>query len=106
MITLDDALARLGYDEVDDTIRMQVQRKLAAAERTLEGSVGKKARDVLQDDERIDELVGIYLEDLYDNRGTTAKVAGATRNLVLTLETQLRLEYRQKLEEQAAGGDS
>lgn len=103
MMTLRDALDRLGIDYADEVIEKNVERALAAAERTLLGAVGEHIHAYLPEDPRVDELTGIYLEDLYDNRGTNAKVAGATRALVLTLEQQLRLELLRA--EQAAGGE-
>lgn len=104
MMTLHDALDRLGIDYADEKIEKNVERALAAAERTLRGAVGESVQTYLPEDPRVDELIGIYLEDLYDNRGMNAKVAGATRQLVLTLETQLRLELRRAIE--AAGGET
>lgn len=102
MMTLQDALDRLGIDYADEKVKKNVGRALAAAERTLRGAVGDRVHEFLPEDPRVDELTGIYLEDLYDNRGTNAKVAGATRALVGTLEAQLRLELLRA--EQAAGG--
>lgn len=103
MLTLQDALDHLGIDYADEKVEKIVERKLAAAERTLRGAVGELVHVYLREDPRVDELTGIYLEDLYDNRGTNAKVAGATRALVSTLETQLKLELLRA--EQAAGGE-
>lgn len=102
MMTLQDALDRLGIDYADEKVEKNVERALAAAERTLRGAVGERVHVLLPEDPRVTELTGIYLEDFYDNRGTNAKVAGATRALVNTLELQLRLELRRA--EQTAGG--
>lgn len=103
MVTLQDALVRLGIDYADEHIERNVERALAAAERTLRGAVGERVHALLPEDPRVDELTCIYLEDLYDNRGTNAKVAGAVRAMVQTLEQQLRLELLRA--EQAAGGE-
>ncbi|MBQ7013393.1 MAG: hypothetical protein IJN11_05700 [Oscillospiraceae bacterium] len=98
MLTLDDALQYLGYDEVDDMIRKIVSAELAAAEQTMLGAVGEDVREYMPEDPRIDELVRIYLDDLHDERGVSAKVSGATRRLVQSLELQLQLHLQRTKE--------
>lgn len=104
MITLQDALDRLGIDYADGKVEKNVARKLATAEATLRGAIGDDVRDYLPNDERVDELVGAYLEELYDNRGVGAKVAAATRHMINSLELQLKAELRRAKDAAGAGG--
>lgn len=102
MPTLDDARTYLGIDVTDDDlINTNVLRCLATALKTLHGAVGEDIDKYLQGDPRAEELVLIYTDDLYSQRGLNAKVSGATRKLVADMEQQLRLELRQAKE--AAG---
>lgn len=99
MPTLDDARTYLGIDVTDDEmINANVNRCLATATKTLHGAVGEDIDTHLPDDPRAAELVLIYTEDLYSQRGFNAKVSGATRKLVADMEQQLRLELRQARE--------
>lgn len=95
MLTLETALEYLGIDYADDVISANVRRALATAEQIMCGAIGDDVRTYLPGDPRIDELVLIYLDDIYSNRGTSAKVSGATRRLVESMELQLRMELRQ-----------
>lgn len=101
MPTLDEALNYLGIDYADAMVTANVTRALATAEKTLRGAVGDDVETYLPDDPRAAELVLIYLDDLYSDRGVSAKVTGATRRLVADMELQLRLELRRAKE--AAG---
>ena len=99
MPTLDDARTYLGIDVTnDELINANVKRCLATATKTLHGAVGEDIDTYLPDDPRATELVLIYTEDLYSQRGFNAKVSGATRKLVTAMEQQLRLELRQARE--------
>lgn len=95
MPTYEEALQYLGIDYADDVIEANVRRALKTAVATLHGSVGEDAEKLLPDDPRISELVLIFVDDLYTNKGVSAKVSGATRRLVHDMEWQLRLELRQ-----------
>lgn len=101
MVTVEQALLHLGYDYKDDMVTAEVTRELRTAQATLRGAVGEDVETYLPDDPRADELVLIYLDDLHDNRGVSAKVSNATRLLVHSMEWQLRLELRRARE---AGG--
>lgn len=102
MPTLDDARTYLGIDVTDDElINANVKRCLATATKTLHGAVGDDIDTYLPADPRTEELVLIYTDDLYSQRGLNPKVSGATRKLVADMEQQLRLELRQAKE--AAG---
>ena len=92
MITLDDALDYMGIDYADDVIRANVARAMGSAEKILLGAVGRDLETYLPDDPRSDELRLIYTDDLYSERGVSAKVSGATRKLVANMVLQLRLE--------------
>lgn len=94
MPTIEEALTYLGIDYPDKVVLDNVQRALGAAARTLRGAVGADVFDLLPNDERARELVLIYLDDLYSNRGLSAKVSSATRKLVESMELQLVLELR------------
>lgn len=94
--TYEDALVHLGIDYADDVIRANVTRALSTAVHTLHGAVGVDVFELLpEEDTRPAELVLIYLDDLYSNRGVSAKVSGAVRRLVNTMELQLQMELRQ-----------
>lgn len=100
MLTFEEALDALGLEPeyVDATITRVVTQKMAAAHDTLRGAVGYDVDERMPDDPRVKELEGIYLDDLYSNRGLSAKVTVATRALVYTMEAQLRLELRRMRE--------
>ena len=102
MPSLIEALAYLGIDYADESVRRNVARSLRAAEGVLRGAVGDDVAVYLPEDPRVNELVLIYLDDLYSERGVNAKVSGATRRLVESMETQLRLELRRRKEEAGA----
>lgn len=101
---INDALEHLGIDEADEAVSNNVARALSAAQHTLYGAIGSDVEKYLPDDPRTTELVLVYLDDLYDERGVSSKVSGATRRLVQTLELQLRLELRAARER--GGGSS
>lgn len=103
MLTLNDALEHLGYDpydpeEIDETVKRNVQRALNAADATLRGAVGEDIHTYLPDDPRVDTLTLAYLDDLYDTRGAYAKAENALRGLIHTQELQLKLELRRARE--------
>ena len=94
MPTIDEFFQYAGIDYPDEVVTGNATRALAAAERTLFGAVGADVWDLLPGDERAKELVFIYADDLYTNRGVSAKVANAVRLSVQTMELQLRMELR------------
>lgn len=104
MPTLNEALQYMGIDYADDAVRANVQRALDTAEKILKGAVGDDVLDHLPDDPRVENLVLMYADDLYSERGVSAKVSGATRRLVADMELQLRLELR-RAKEAATDGD-
>lgn len=98
MPTLSDALNYMGIDYADAMVTSNVQRALNTAKRYLKGAVGDDVFELLPDDERVKELVLMYTDDLYSERGISPKVSGATRKLAADMELQLRLELRRAKE--------
>lgn len=94
MPTYEEALRYLGIDYSDEVVAYNVRRALDAARQTLHGAVGEDVEMLLPNDPRIKELILIYTDDLYSNRGVNAKVSNAARHLVHTMEWQLKLELR------------
>lgn len=103
MLTVEDALRHLGYDEPDETISRTVTDELAEAKSYLQGAVGSDIFELMPDEPRINTLLKAYLDDMHDDRGTTsAKANNAKRDMVHSTEWQLRLELARKREEVAA----
>lgn len=102
MPTVEDALAYLGIDYPDDLIRKNVTRALATAVKTLHGAVGEDVELLMPGDSRATELVLIFMDDLYSEKGVAAKVTGATRRMVADMIMQLQLELRAIREEAGA----
>lgn len=94
LVTEEEALQHLGIDYADAVVSSIVNSKLQTAIKIMHGAIGDDAEMYLPDDPRIKELVLIYLDDLYSQRGLSAKVSGATRKLVADMELQLRTELR------------
>lgn len=101
MPTIEQALEYMGIDYVDEMVRNNVTRAMATAARTLRGAVGDDVFDLLPGDERAAELVLIYTDDLYSERGVGVKVSANTRKLVHSMEWQLKLELRRAREARA-----
>lgn len=101
MPTIEDALNYLGIDYTDAMVEANASRALRAARASVLGAVGEDVETYLPNDPRVDELTLIFFEDLYSQRGVSAKVSGATRRLVTDMELQLRMDLRIKRE--AAG---
>ena len=105
MPSYEDVLAYLGIDYADELVEKNVTKAMNAAWQTLLGSIGEDVEKHLPNDPRVEELVKIYTDDLYSERGVSAKVSNATRNMVSTMEWQLRLELA-RAREKAAGGEA
>jgi hypothetical protein len=102
VITYEEALDYLGIDYEDEVVQRNVSRAMATATATVRGAVGADVETYLPDDPRVRELALIYLDDLYSTRGVAAKVSGATRQLVHTMELQVKLDLRKRREEAGA----
>lgn len=99
----EDLLIYMGYDVTDDdVVNKNATRALATAIKLVHGGVGEDVETYLPDDSRVTELVLIYAEDLFSQRGLSKKVSGATRALVHDTVQQLQLELRRKREEAKA----
>lgn len=94
MPTIEDALVYLGIDYADEVIRKNVTRALATAVKTLHGAVGEDVETLMPNDPRAAELVLVFLDDLYSQRGVSAKVTGNTRRMVADMVLQLQMELR------------
>ena len=103
MPTLNEALQYMGIDYADAMVSANVQRALDTAKRILKGAVGDDVFDLMPDDERAKELVLMYADDLYSERGVALKTSAATRKLAADMELQVKLELR-RLREAAANG--
>lgn len=106
MPELKDALLYLGIDYSDEVTEANVARALNTAQKIVRGSVGEDVDTYLADDPRVEELTLIFMEDLYSQRGISAKVSGATRRLVADMEWQLRLDLRQAKEAAEEASDA
>lgn len=95
MPTVEEALTYLGIDYADDVVTANVTRALASAISLVHGSVGEDVEELMPNDPRIKELVLLYTDDLYTNRGLSYKQIGSQRRLIADMEWQLRLELRQ-----------
>lgn len=106
MPTVEETLAYLGIDYEDGMVRMNVERALASAKRTLEGEFGKDVFTLLPEDARLKDLALIYADESYSKRGVSessgSKTAAATRRLVADMELQIRMELRRLREEGAS----
>lgn len=102
MPTVEDALLYLGIDYADEVIRKNVTRALATAVKTLHGAVGEDVEKLMHNDPRATELVLVFLDDLYSQRGVSAKVTGNTRRMVADMVLQLQMELRRRREEAKA----
>lgn len=105
MPSIDDVLSYLGIDYADDLVLKNVESAMDTAWQTMLGSIGKDVDKYLPGDPRVTELVKIYTDDLYSERGVSAKVSNATRMMVSTMELQLRLELA-AAREAAEGGEA
>lgn len=95
---IEDLKAYCGIDYADEMVEKNLTRALSTANATLKGAIGDDVQQLLPDYPVAHELVLIYGDDLYSNRGVfnsdNAKVSGATRRMTHDLEEQARMEYR------------
>ena len=103
MPTITEALQYLGIDYADEVVTANVTRALNDAKSYLQSAVGHDIFELLPDDPKVGRLVLTYLQELYDERGTTsAKAGNAKREMIHSMEWQLRLELARKREEAAS----
>lgn len=103
MVGINEALQYMGIDCVDAQIKANIKRALDTAVSVLKGAVGQDVDVYFAEDPRRNELVLMYTDDLYSERGARAKVSGATRKLAADMELQLRLELNKAREAKADG---
>jgi hypothetical protein len=100
MPTITEVLQYLGIDYADEVVTANVTRALDDAKAYLQSAVGADVFELLPDDPKVGRLVLTYLQELYDERGTTsAKAGNAKREMIHSMEWQLRLELARKREE-------
>ena len=89
----EELLRYLGIDYADEVVTANVESAFADALIYIQSAIGEDLFDILPDDRKVWRLVKIYTQELYDERGTTsAKANNAKREMVHSLELQLRLE--------------
>lgn len=99
MVTIEDALDYIGIDYADEKVRKNVLRALESAKEIVYGAVGYDVEVYLPNDSRTAELILIYTDDLYSERGVNAKVSNAVRLSVGNMELQLKLDLRRSRRE-------
>ena len=92
MLTIDEALEHLGIDYADEKVTRNVAAALKDAQTYLRSVVGDDVFELLPHDDKAERLVKCYLAEIYDERSTSAKVGNAKREMVHSMELQLRLE--------------
>lgn len=96
VLTVDELLQHMGFDERDDQIVANANSALDDAEAYLKSAIGEDVFDLLPEDPKVVRLWKIYATDFYDNRSsgtsTSAKSGNAKSALVNDLEWQLRME--------------
>lgn len=102
MPSIAEALQYLGIDYADDLVTANVTRALNDAKGYLQSAVGEDVFELLPEDPKVGRLVLTYLQDLYDERGTSAKAGNAKREMVHSMEWQLKMELARKREEAAS----
>lgn len=89
----EELLRYLGIDYADEVVTANVESAFTDALIYIQSAIGEDLFDFLPDDRKVWRLVKIYTQELYDERGTTsAKANNAKREMVHSLELQLRLE--------------
>lgn len=99
MPTIEEIMQHLGIDYADDDILANVTSALEDAVSFLKGAVGDDVLDLMPDDRRVARLIKVYAKEIYDERGTGAKAGSAKRDMVTSMELQLKMELIRKREE-------
>ena len=98
-VTVQDALDFMNIDYADEFVTRKATRALATGYATAKGAVGEDVETYLPDDPRFDELVLRRTDEAYNERESQGKAGAAESKLISLLETQLRLDLREKKEE-------
>lgn len=89
----EELLRYLGIDYADEVVTANVESAFQDALIYIQSAIGEDLFEYLPDDRKVWRLVKIYTQELYDERGaTSAKANNAKREMVHSLELQLRLE--------------
>ena len=96
VVSVEEVLAYLGIDYVDDMVMRNIERLIKTADAYLKGSIGEGYPVA---DPRAQEIALIIISDLYENRGLYSTISGNVRKLVDDLSLQLRMELRRGLHE-------
>lgn len=91
-LTVDELLQHMGIDERDAQIVANATSALDDAEAYLRSSIGDDVFELLPGEPKVTRLWKLYAQDLYDERSTSAKVGSAKREMVHSMEWQLRME--------------
>lgn len=98
-LTVDELMQHLGIDERDELVVANVTSALTDAEAYLKGVVGDDVFDLLPEDPKVDRLWKVYAQEIYDERSTSAKAGNAKREMVHSMEWQLKMELARAREE-------
>ena len=96
VVSVQEVLDYLGLDETDEMTDRNIASFIGVADSYLKGAVGY---DYPQDDPRAKQLALILINDLYENRGSIAKVSTKVKSFVTTSMLQLTLELRRDKED-------
>lgn len=88
-ITIQECKAYLGIDYADEYVNTNLERNISAADKFLQGAIGK---NYPKDDPRAKELALMVVADLYDNRSYSSKTEGTIKKITKDFATQLRIE--------------
>lgn len=91
-LTVDELLLHMGIDERDAQIIANATSALDDAEAYLKSTIGDDVFELLPEDPKVTRLWKVYAQDMYDERSTSAKVGSAKREMVHSMEWQLRME--------------
>lgn len=103
MLTVDELLQHMGIDERDELIVANATSALTDAESYLRSAIGDDVFELLPDDPKVTRLWKVYAQEMYDERSTSAKAGNAKREMVHSLEWQLRMELARAREAEEAG---
>ena len=96
VVSVQEVLDYLGLDETDEMTDRNIASFIDVADSYLKGAVGY---NYPQDDPRAKQLALILINDLYENRGSMAKVSTKVKSFVTTSMLQLTLELRRDKED-------
>lgn len=106
VLTVDELLLHMGFDERDDQIVANANSALEDAEAYLKSKIGEDVFDLLPEDPKLSRLWKIHATDFYETRNSnpsaSAKTGNAKSALVHDLEWNLKMELARAREEVGA----